>query len=53
MLAVLKVSSLACKCAFYRPQHNAKKGPDGIELKVWKCRNEICQQINGQSSKSG
>ena len=27
MLAGLKVSSLACKCVFYRPEHNAKGGP--------------------------
>ena len=26
MLTDLKVSSLACKCAFYRPEHNAKRG---------------------------
>ena len=24
MLTKLKVSSLACKCVFYRPKHNAK-----------------------------
>ena len=24
MLAVLKVSSLACECVFYRTEHNAK-----------------------------
>ena len=27
MLTGLKVSSLACKCVFYRPEHNEKGGP--------------------------
>ena len=26
MLTGLKVSFLACKCVFYRPEHNAKGG---------------------------
>ena len=26
MLTSLEVSSLACKCVFYRPEHNAKEG---------------------------
>ena len=32
MLAGLKVSSLACKFVFYRPEHNAKGGPNGTEF---------------------
>ena len=28
----LKVSSMTCKCAFYRPDQNAKWGPHGIEF---------------------
>ena len=32
MLTDLKVSSLACKCVFCRPEHNVKEGPHGIEL---------------------
>ena len=32
MLAGLKVSSLACKFVFYRPEHNAKGGPHGTEF---------------------
>ena len=28
----LKVSSLACKCIFYKPEHNAKGEPHGIEI---------------------
>ena len=28
----LKVVSLVCKCVFYRPKHNAKGGPHGIEF---------------------
>ena len=32
MSAGLKVSSLACKCVFYRPEHNAKGLSEGIEF---------------------
>ena len=32
MLTGSKVSSLACKCIFYRPEHNAKGGPQGTEF---------------------
>ena len=32
MLTGLKVSSLACKCVFYRREHNAKSGPHGTEI---------------------
>ena len=32
MLTGLKVSSLACKYIFYRPEHNAKGGPHGTEF---------------------
>ena len=32
MLTGLKVSSLACKCVFNRPKHNAKGEPRGIEF---------------------
>ena len=32
MLTGLKVSSLACKCVFYRPKHIAKGEPYGIEF---------------------
>ena len=32
MLTGLKVPSLACKCVFYRPEHNAKRGPHGIAV---------------------
>ena len=31
MLTGLKVSSLVSKCIFYRPDHNPKGGPRGIE----------------------
>ena len=27
LLTDLKVSSLACKCDFYRPEHNVKEDP--------------------------
>ena len=32
MLTDLKVSSLACKCVFHRPEHNAKRIPHGTEF---------------------
>ena len=32
MLTGLKVSSLTCKCVFYRPEHNTKEGPHEIEF---------------------
>ena len=37
MLTDLKVSSLACKCVFYRPEHDAKADPmelnfEGLEM---------------------
>ena len=28
----LEVSSLACKCIFYRTEHNPKGGTDGTEF---------------------
>ena len=30
MLTFLKVSALACKCVFYKPEHNAKREPHEI-----------------------
>ena len=42
MLTVFKVSSLACKCVFYRPEHNVMQGTDSMELK---CKTEIYQRI--------
>ena len=32
MLTGMKVSSLAGKCVFYRPEHNVKGRPDEIEF---------------------
>ena len=32
MLTALKVSSLACKYVFYRPEQNAEGGPHGNEF---------------------
>ena len=37
MLTDLKVPSLACKCVFYRPEHNVNKDPielnfEGLEM---------------------
>ena len=47
MLTSLKVSSLACTCIFYRPEHNSKRerSPQNQILKVLKCRNGIYQRI--------
>ena len=32
MLTDFKVSSLACKCVFYRPEDNAMGAPHGTEF---------------------
>ena len=32
MLTSLEVSSLACKCIFYRPEHNSKEGAHKTEF---------------------
>ena len=32
MLTGFEASSLACKCVFHRPEHNAKGAPHGIEF---------------------
>ena len=46
MLTTLKVSSLACKCVFYRPEQNAMERLHGTEFfKVLKYKNEIYQRI--------
>ena len=46
MLIGLKVSSLVCKCVFYRREHNAKERRTlrNWILKVLKYKNEIYQQ---------
>ena len=48
MLTALKMSSLTCKCVFYRPELNAKGGGP-MELTFQDLQME---QTNGQSSKS-
>ena len=35
MLTSLKVSSLVCKCVFYRPEHNAKDEVGGRLPELW------------------
>ena len=45
MLTGLKMSSLACKCVFYRSQHNAKGNPLNSVLKGLKCKNDIYRWI--------
>ena len=44
MLTGLKVSSLVCKCVFYRPEYNTKEGPmklnfEGLETTKMKYNN--------------
>ena len=51
MLIGLKVSSLACKCVFYRPEHNANGKPHTIEF--CSSRNVKMRFTNGESSKRG
>ena len=34
MLTGLQVSSLPCKYVFYRPEHNVKGGPHGIQWNI-------------------
>ena len=38
MLIVLEVSPLACKRAFYRPEHNGKQRPKELNFTVIKIR---------------
>ena len=45
MFTGLKVSSLVCKWIFYRPEHNAKEGPQ--ETEFWKSLNAKMKYING------
>ena len=47
MLTDLKVSSFACNCVFYRPEHDAKRGPHRTET----CNNAITKYTIGESSK--
>ena len=46
----LKMSSLVCKCAFYRAEHNAKEGPHWTEF--WGSWNVKMKYTNIYSSKS-
>ena len=48
MLAGLKVSSLAYKCVFYRPELNTKRGP----REILKLLNTEMKYTNGGSPKS-
>ena len=49
MLATLKVSSLAYKYAFYRPENNAKGGPQGTEF--WRPLNAKIKSINARQER--
>ena len=50
MLTDLKVSSLACKCVFYRPENNAKVEPHGTEF--WRSWNVKTEYTYEECSKS-
>ena len=53
MLTGLKVLSLACKCAFYRPQYNAKgRGEDLMELNFEGFEMQKMKYNSGKSLKS-
>ena len=51
----LKVSSLACKCVFYRPEHNAKgEYPmelnfESLEMQKLNISIDIVQRVNGKN----
>ena len=43
--------SLACKCVFYRPEHNAKGDPmglnfEGLEMQKWNTPTDRAQRID-------
>ena len=53
MLTSLEVSSLACKCVFYRLEHNAKEGGDSmlvnfedLEMQKWNITMDRAQSAN-------
>ena len=45
MLTTLKVSFLAYKCVFYRPENNAEEGPQRTEF--WMSLNAKIKYTNG------
>ena len=58
MLAGLKVPSLACKCVFYRPEHNAKGGMggegmelnfEGLEIQKWNMPTDRAQRVDDKN----
>ena len=44
MLTELEVSSLACKCVFYRPEHNAKGR--NTEMQKWNIPADRAQSVD-------
>ena len=51
MLIDLKVSSLASKCVFYRPEHNAKGEPvelnfEGLEMQKWNTSADRARRVD-------
>ena len=54
MLTHLQVSSLTCKCVFYRPEHNAKEGPtelnfEGLEMQNQNIPTDRAQKLDGKN----
>ena len=45
MLTDLKVLSLACKCVFYRPEHDGKGRSHDLNFDFLKSKNEIYRWI--------
>ena len=41
-----KVSLLACKCLFYRPEHNAKGEPHSLEMEKWNIPTDRAQRVD-------
>ena len=51
MLTGLKVLSLECKCAFWRPEHNTKGDPmelnlEGLEMQKWNILTDMDQRLD-------
>ena len=40
------MSLLACKCLFYRPEHNAKGEPHSLEMEKWNIPTDRAQRVD-------
>ena len=57
MLTDLKLSSLACKCVFYIPEHNAKGEPielsfEGLEMQKQNIPTDGAQRVDESSAEN-